>query len=118
MKTDKTGYINLLHKTSFTHAQDYLNALKAGKQTPGRLLQNTLHSRNIDLLSVTQFIECLLNTKKTQIFAESSVSGDGSDWYQTELGILGDISMAMEVDVFDNGLHQLPAIHSSPLKPC
>jgi hypothetical protein len=116
LETEKVGYINLLHKTSFNHAQDYLNELKAGKQTAGRLLQNTLHSRKIDLLSVTEFIECLLNTKKTQIFAESSVLGDGSDWTQTELTILGDISMAMEVDVFDNGLHQRPKIHSSPFK--
>ncbi len=32
------------------------------------------------------------------------------------IGILGDISMEMEDDVFDNGLHQRPKIHSSPFK--
>jgi hypothetical protein len=116
LETDKVGYVNVLHKTSFTHAKVYLHELKAGKQSAGRLLQNTLRSHKIDLLSVTQFIECLLNTKKTQIFAESSVLGDGSDWNQTELVILGDISVAMEVDVFDNALHYFPKIHLSPFK--
>jgi hypothetical protein len=116
LEADKVGYVNLLHLTRFTHAQAYLDELKAGKQTAGSLLQNTLGSRKIDSLSVTEYIECLLNTKQTQIFAESSVWGDGSDWNNTELTLLGDISMAMEVDVFDNGLHYSPKVHLSPFK--
>ena len=107
------GYINLLHKASFNKVELYLKQLKAGEQTAGSLLQKILNSRQIELLTVTEFIECLLNTKKTQIFAESSVFGDGSDWNYTELSILGDISMAMEVEVFDNGLHRFPNVNSS-----
>jgi hypothetical protein len=114
LEVHKMGYINLLHLTSFPNAETYLNALKAGKQTAGMLLQNALRSHRIDLSSVTEFIECLLNTKKTQIFAENSVHGDGSEWNLTELTLLGDISMAMEVDVFDNGLHYSPVLHTSP----
>ncbi len=53
-------------------------------------------------------MEALVGTKRPQIFAESDVSGDGSDWTRAELSILGDISVAMPVTVFDNGLyHQL-----------
>jgi hypothetical protein len=116
LEADEVGYTNLLHKTSFARAETYLDELKANKLTAGTLLQNILRSRKIDLLTVTEFIECLLNTKKTQIFAESSVLGDGSDWNLTELTLLGDISMAMEVDVFDNALHYSPIVHSSPFK--
>jgi hypothetical protein len=54
--------------------------------------------------------------QKKQIFAESSVRGDGSDWNLTELTLLGDISMAMEVDVFDNALHYSPKVHAAPFK--
>ena len=49
-----------------------------------------------------------------QIFAESAVAGDGSDWNLTELGILGDISIAVPVSVFDNGNHTAPVIHAEP----
>ncbi|MFT5311959.1 MAG: hypothetical protein ACI8Z9_000435 [Paraglaciecola sp.] len=106
----------MLHTRSFSHAETYFSELKAGKKTAGSLLQKALRSRKIDSLSVTEFIECLLNTKQTQIFAESSVLGEGSDWNQTELAILGDLSMAMDVEVFDNALHHAPKVHSSPLK--
>jgi hypothetical protein len=116
LEADEVGYTNLLHKTSFARAETYLDELKANKLTAGTLLQNILRSRKIGLLTVTEFIECLLNTKKTQIFAESSVLGDGSDWNLTELALLGDISMAMEVDVFDNALHYSTVVHSSPFK--
>ncbi|WP_343861920.1 hypothetical protein [Aliiglaciecola litoralis] len=108
------SYVNLLASTSFAKAQAYLDELKSAKQIAGKRLQKCLATRSLASLSVTEFIECLLNTKKTQIFAESSVFGDGSDWKLAELTLLGDISMAMEVEVFDNGLHYSPATHSSP----
>jgi hypothetical protein len=64
LEADAVGYTNLLHKTSFAHSEIYLNELKANKQTAGTFLQNILRSRKIGLLTVTEFIECLLNTKK------------------------------------------------------
>jgi len=116
LSADRVAYTSLLHQASFTKTEAYLLQLKTGEKTAGVLLQKALYSREIDALTVLEFIECLLNTKKTQIFAESSVFGDGSDWNLTELGILGDISMAMEVEVFDNGLHRFPQVHSSSFK--
>lgn len=31
-----------------------------------------------------------------------------------ELSILGDISIAVPVEVYDNGLHQIPEVHPDP----
>jgi hypothetical protein len=112
--TDNVGYINLISQISFTKTKRYLSQLQAGEKTAGVLLQKVLSSQKIEALTVLEFMTCLLNTKKTQIFAESSVYGDGSDWNLTELNILGDISIAMQVKVFDNGLHRYPIVHPSP----
>jgi hypothetical protein len=60
------------------------------------------------------FLDALLNTKPPLIFAESAVAGDGSDWNLTELGILGDISIAVPVTIFDNGHHTAPIPHTQP----
>jgi hypothetical protein len=110
------GYTNLLSQVSFAKAERYLNQLQTSETTAGELLKDALVSQELASLNAITFIECLLNTKKTQIFAESDVYGDGSDWNLTELGILGDISIAMEVEVFDNGLHSNPKVHVLPLQ--
>jgi hypothetical protein len=116
LDANKVAYTNLLHQSGFNKVKAYLKQLQAGEKTAGILLQKALYSRKIEALTVVEFIECLLNTKKTQIFAESAVCGDGSDWNLTELSILGDISMAMEVEVFDNGLHRHPKVHRPAFK--
>jgi hypothetical protein len=72
LEAEKVGYTNLLHKTSFSHAETYLTALKAGTQTAGTFLQNILRSRKLDLLTVTEFIECLLNTKKSRYLPKAA----------------------------------------------
>lgn len=116
MEKKPPAYFNLLHKTSLVKAETYLHQLKDGKKTPGQFLQKLLSSDTLGTLSVTQFIECLINTKKPQIYAESAVLGNGQDWNHTELSILGDISMAIDVWVFDNALHTHPKPHDPPFK--
>lgn len=59
-------------------------------------------------------LELLLQTKQPQIFAESDVVGDGSDWNAVELSLLGDISIAVDVEVYDDGRHRQPAVHPEP----
>ncbi|MCU0781032.1 MAG: hypothetical protein MUF04_08020, partial [Akkermansiaceae bacterium] len=76
---------------------------------PGRRLAATLEA-GPDLLTA------LLRTKQPLIFAESAVAGDGSDWNQTELGLLGDISVAMGVTVFDDGRHSGPVVFDQPFE--
>lgn len=62
------------------------------------------------------FLGSLVDTKQPQIFAESAVSGDGSDWNPTELSLLGDISIAAPVTIFDNGSHDTPIPHLPPFQ--
>jgi hypothetical protein len=75
---------------------------------------DNLAGLNLAALTEAQFLDALLNTKLPQIFAESSVVGDGSDWNLTELGLLGDLSIAVPVTVFDNGHHTAPVPHAQP----
>lgn len=108
-----TDYRLLLHPRALGKAEEYLLTLRAGA-TPGGYLYAALAGTDIHGLSITRFIDCLLDTKLPQIFAESSVCGDGSDWNLTELSILGDISVAVPVTAFDNGRHQGPEVHEDP----
>ncbi|GJM41292.1 MAG: hypothetical protein DHS20C20_15740 [Ardenticatenaceae bacterium] len=106
-------YKTLISHTSFLRVQTYLNQLRAGHE-PGHFLKLRLNKANLAQLPVEQFLAPLIQTKKPQIFAESAVAGDGSDWNLTELGLLGDISMAAPVTFFDNGRHQNPDVHKTP----
>ncbi|MCA9955486.1 MAG: hypothetical protein KC434_12240 [Anaerolineales bacterium] len=106
-------YVTLISQASYKRAHDYLVKLRAGKQ-PGAFLQQHLAGIELDSLTVEQFLEKLIRTKRPQIFAESAVTGDGSDWNLIELGLLGDISIAAPVTFFDNGRHTHPEIHKPP----
>lgn len=98
-----------------TRLAEYLKSLRAGSASAGKRLGNNL--AGIELaLSASRLLDALLNTKPPQIFAESAVAGDGSDWNLTDLGILGDISIAVPVTVFDNGHHTVPVPHAVPFK--
>ncbi len=55
------------------------------------------------MISIQDFIDVLLNTKKPKIFAESKNSVEGK-WNQEELGILGDINITAKVNIYDNGI--------------
>jgi hypothetical protein len=90
--------------------EDYAAHLNNGGQRGSHLAQH-LTELKIDGPSL---LDALLKTKRPQIFAESHISGDGSDWSQKELEILGNISIGMDVTIYDNGAHQKPKIHSSP----
>lgn len=107
-------YKILIHRDTFQKAKLYQKALETGANTPGSYLKRNLEGKDISLLEVSGFIELLARTKKPQIFAESAVYGDGSDWTQTELSILGDIGIPVPVTVYDNGRHSFPKIYEKP----
>lgn len=86
---------------------EYEAAIRSGHIQPGERLAKALAGEN-------DFTTALLRTKQPLIFAESAVAGDGSDWNLTELGLLGDISVAMDVMVFDNGRHTAPEVFGEP----
>ncbi|MBK8901752.1 MAG: hypothetical protein IPM53_11250 [Anaerolineaceae bacterium] len=106
-------YKTLLSENSLQRVKEYWQAIQAGSQ-PGRFFQEKLAGQDVAALSVQAFLEQLVRTKKPQIFAESAVAGDGSDWNLTELGLLGDISIAAPVTFFDNGRHHYPEVHNPP----
>lgn len=92
----------------------YLASLRSGAAHAGERLNQFLSGADTAALTEAALLDALINTKVPQIFAESAVSGDGSDWNLTELGILGDISIAVPVTVFDNGNHTAPVAHAEP----
>jgi hypothetical protein len=111
--TIKTYHV-LLHGQAYRSAADYLIALQTGAVKPGKYLQAQLEELDAGHLSVEGLLECLLHTKRPQIFAESAVYGDGRDWNQQELKLLGAIGIAVAVEVYDDGRHQKPAPHAVP----
>jgi len=90
---------------------------------PGKYLSEVLQAQgytadNIGAVSSEKFIELLLATKRPQIFAESAIVGDGSDWNITELGLLGDINVTAAVTIYDDGVWggSVPKVHTPPLE--
>jgi hypothetical protein len=88
--------------------------LQTGRARAGVYLQRVLEGIDISQMSTEEFLEQLVRTKKPQIFAESAVRGDGSDWHLAELSMLGDLCIAVPVTVYDNGLHHRPEVHEAP----
>jgi len=76
----------------------YKRDIETGRMQPGARL-----ARRLPAATTEQFIEALLATKQPRIFAESEIFCDGTDWMPRELALLGDINVAMKVQVFDNG---------------
>ena len=105
-------HIILIPEETRSRARQYLASIRCGQAEAGGYFKKRLIGRDVMTLEEAAFLDELLNTKVPQIFAESAVAGDGSDWNQTELGILGDISIAVPVTVFDNGNHGSPVPHA------
>jgi len=108
-------YKVLISRETQSKTSSYLNYLRAG-QPAGYYLRKMLAGVDLDYVDVPEFLQLLVRTKKPQIYAESGVSGDGSDWTQTELSILGDITFALPVTIYDNGLWSNPKIHNPPFQ--
>ena len=110
-------YRTLISQQTYSKAQDYQYRIQSGGK-PGRYLENRLRAADLAYLSTDSFIELLMRTRTPKIFSEGDIHGDGSDWNETELSILGDISIATPVTVFDNGRYSHPSIHQFPFSAC
>lgn len=108
------AYSILVPDETLARAAGYLHALRAAQATPGALLRDLLASADLQAMTAGDLLGTLFDTKRPQIFAETAVAGDGSDWNLTELGLLGDVSVAVPVTVFDDGNHRNPAPHQLP----
>jgi hypothetical protein len=109
------NYKIVINKETYEKAISYMRELKAGSSS-GRYLREKLKDKDIFQITPVEFIELVVRTKLPQIFAESAVYGDGTDWNHDELSILGDINIAVPVTVFDNGRHYGPDVHKAPYK--
>lgn len=110
------NYKVILPKQTQERARNYWTLIKGNLNDAGGYVCNSLKNKNLENYSVEDFLEILFQTKKPQIFAESGIYGNGKDWNLTELGILGDISVAVPVTIFDNGQHQKPLVHALPFE--
>jgi len=106
----------LIPEATRDRAADYLLSLISGGSQAGRYLAAGLAKYDLSRLSDAEFLDVLINTKIPQIFAESAVAGDGSDWNLTELAILGDISISIQVfDPFNECTNARFEIHGISL---
>lgn len=103
-----------IHHNSFQKVKKYQRALALQEKTPGAYLQEFLHGKELSTLAAEAFLELLVRTKKPNIYAESGITGDGSDWNLDELSILGDVGISVPVTVFDNGKWSNPQVHPAP----
>jgi hypothetical protein len=116
MRTSDTtaapAYSIIIPDDTVARAADYLQALRVGPIQPGALLHDRLQGADLGAMTEQDLLGKLFDTKQPQIFAEVAVAGDGSDWSLTELGLLGDVSIAVPVTIFDDGNHSAPTPHA------
>jgi hypothetical protein len=107
------NYQVLINPETFEKVVSYLEQIRSGI-TPGRYLLDRIKQLDLATITTIEFIEILVRTKRPQIFAEVEIYGNGIDWNQSELSILGDISIVTPVTVYDNGKHRNPDLHQIP----
>lgn len=106
------GYSIIIPEDTVARAADYLRALRVDRTQSGALLHDRLEGADLGQMTTQDLLGSLFDTKQPQIFAEMVVAGDGSDWNLTELGLLGDVSIAVPVIIFDDGNHTAPKPHA------
>lgn len=113
--SDSSRYTIIIPPETFERAEQYLTDLQRGDVRCGALVKEALRTYPYtEQMTTLDLIGILFDTKRPTIFAESDVAGDGSDWSLMELGLLGDISVAAPVTVFDDGNHDEPTPHNPP----
>jgi len=110
------SYSFLIHPDTYKKIELYRSKLaNYGVNLAGEYFKHQLQGVAISSLDNEAFLERLVATKPPHIFAEMSVYGTGEDWNHTELSILGDIGVAVPVQIYDNGKHRDPVVHDEPI---
>lgn len=115
MNSTRNDYPNItpvLSQETYDFIEDYLNMLKKSdinalriQRKMGSRLYEVLKDSNINELSVTEFVDALLKTTRPLLFAEKleHAKGDGSDWTQQEISLLGRIGRVVrDVTVYSS----------------
>lgn len=105
-------YRILLSAETWKSIGEYSDRLAHDPSIAGSRLASTLARLPIPRANAAWLLSALIDTKAPRIFAGSDVIGDGSDWTAEELGMLGDIGIAVPVTVFDDGNHESPRVHA------
>ncbi len=110
------GYRVIYGAELIASAEAYAEAIATRRASPGAYL-SALLPKSGSRVTAMELLQLLLDTKRPQIFAESAVAGDGTDWNATELQLLGDISIATDVCVRSRGAtgSNGPSCKASPL---
>src|SRR5688572_9433200 len=109
-------YSIIIPGETLVRTKHYLGELQSGRARRGAYLENELRDADLRALTEYDLLGKLLDTKRSHIFAETEVAGDGSDWNLVELRLLGDVSIAVPVTVFDDGNHRSPTPHAVPFQ--
>lgn len=104
----------LVPKETLRRAEQLLAVLHRDSSKAGGYLQVSLATVPLGSLAPLDLLARLFDTRQPQLFAESEVAGDGSDWSIDELRLLGDVSVAVPVTIFDDGNHHQPLMHATP----
>lgn len=100
----KPQYDIVMSEQTLEKINEYRSNLISGQEQPGAFLQDKLQGKSVKDLKTNEFIEIMLSTKKPIFFAESAIQGNGKDWNNSELKILGDINVTVPVKIHDNGV--------------
>ena len=117
--TKYPSYNVLIHDKTRNDLSLYLMQLVNGEVLAGKFLNQQIKKagfENLSVLDTKKLLNLLLRTKKPQIFAETAVYGDGTDWNRQELKLLGDISIACKVMIYDDGHHLNPMVYDLPFE--
>ena len=109
-------YEIIISKRTLRLCEEYVTAIKNDHHICGKYLKLKINDLKTNELTPNTLIDLLLKTKVPQIFAESEILGNGQDWNQVELEILGGVSTYINVRIFDNALHTSPLIYQKPFK--
>ena len=96
MRLIPSKYSIIIPEDTLLRADKYLHELQLDRILPGKRLQPLIQDEELKQFQSSDLLVKLFDTKIPQIFAESEVVGDGSDW-NLELRLLGDISVAVPV---------------------
>ncbi|KAG7343453.1 hypothetical protein IV203_021398 [Nitzschia inconspicua] len=111
--------------TTVVEGVDAIPAVQPGKYFQNRLTTAVLNHTGVASTTDSHhqrhytMMYHLLNTKKPQVFAESEMIGRAEDdWSPMELEILGDVSIAVPVTIFDDGKHYYSdaQVHEPPFE--
>jgi hypothetical protein len=107
-------YSIIIPPETLRNAEKYIDALNSDGKPAGGHLKSKLKSGEV--LTPLKLLGLLFDTKPPKIFAESAITGDGTDWNNDELKLLGDVSVAVPVTIFDDGKHANPSIYEQPFQ--